>query len=68
MCRLFPFNRGLLHAYWAPNAWALYAAADVFASKALAWTGLRQQARLTSVTAGLVQEASFAVLPKVLTF
>lgn len=60
--RLFPFaERGLMHAYWAPNAWALYAAADLLAARL---TGRRTAGALTS---GLVEAHAqrFSVLPDV---
>ncbi|KAI3428699.1 hypothetical protein D9Q98_007523 [Chlorella vulgaris] len=58
--RLFPFARGLCHAYWAPNMWALYAAYDKLLSIVF---GVKSSA--ASMTGGLVGVAEFAVLPQV---
>lgn len=65
LSRLFPWNRGLVHAYWAPNVWALYSAAD----KVLA-TIARRLFRSTasassSLTSGIVGDCAFAILPSV---
>jgi alpha-1,3-glucosyltransferase len=79
--RLFPFSRGLCHAYWAPNVWAIYS----FADRVLIYCkstgnmispslkvpvaphlGLKvDQDAVNSVTRGLVGDSSFAVLPDV---
>jgi alpha-1,3-glucosyltransferase len=66
LSRLFPFTRGLCHAFWAPNFWALYAGTDrvlIIVGKKLGWS-LNQDA-LGSMTRGFVGDTKFAVLPQV---
>lgn len=70
--RLFPVGRGLLHSYWAPNFWAMYAAVDVLARKVFI---LRPELHLklfghsdipsSALTNGVVGEKNFAILPNI---
>ncbi|WFC97542.1 dolichyl-P-Glc:Glc1Man9GlcNAc2-PP-dolichol alpha-1,3-glucosyltransferase [Malassezia yamatoensis] len=57
--RLFPFHRGLIHAYWAPNVWALYTASD----RVLLM--LKGHAPIPSTSRGIVGDTNFGVLPNV---
>ena len=64
--RLFPFARGLCHAYWAPNAWAIYSFLDRLLLVAAPYVGLKvDETAVNSVTRGLVGDTSFAVLPEI---
>lgn len=61
--RLFPFKRGLLHAYWAANFWALYAGFDKILVILWKYLGLHIENNSARLTGGLVQEQTFLVLP-----
>lgn len=64
--RMFPFGRGLCHAYWAPNFWVLYIILDKLLTFLLVKLGFNIQTPTASFTGGLVGDSSpFAVLPKV---
>ena len=65
--RLFPFKRGLCHAYWAPNLWAVYNVVNevlVIISRRLGLpvTDVGSQG---SMTGGLVQDIHHSVLPDI---
>ncbi|KAI4353964.1 hypothetical protein L6164_002879 [Bauhinia variegata] len=64
--RMFPFGRGLCHAYWAPNFWVFYIIADKVLAFMLRKLGFIIPKPAASFTAGLVGDSSaFAVLPQV---
>ncbi|KAJ0179334.1 hypothetical protein K1T71_005046 [Dendrolimus kikuchii] len=65
LSRLFPFKRGLCHAYWAPNFWALYTFVDKVLHQLLLRNGIMVSKAEASMTGGLVQEYDHAVLPSV---
>ncbi|KAK7611028.1 dolichyl glycosyltransferase [Phyllosticta paracitricarpa] len=66
LTRLFPFDRGLTHAYWAPNFWAMYSFVDRVLLSLAPYLKLPiDETAATSLTRGFVGDTSFAVLPNV---
>jgi len=69
--RLFPFKRGLTHAYWAPNFWAIYNFTDRLAVILVKKMGLEVllkegcQNSLGASTGGLVKDTVHCVLPTI---
>ncbi|EJD01446.1 glycosyltransferase family 57 protein [Fomitiporia mediterranea MF3/22] len=66
--RLFPFKRGLNHAYWAPNAWALVTALDRVLLQYVRRFGAKFALNVEGVSSasrGLVGDTVFAILPNV---
>ncbi|ONI22272.1 hypothetical protein PRUPE_2G118200 [Prunus persica] len=64
--RMFPFGRGLCHAYWAPNFWVFYIILDKVLAFLLGRLGFKIQAPAASFTGGIVGDLSpFAVLPQI---
>lgn len=64
MFRLFPFKRGLTHAYWAPNFWSLYNFMDLVCAKLLKIL-LDVNAAAAGCTSGLVGDYSHVILPNI---
>ncbi len=66
--RLFPFGRGLVHAYWAPNIWALYCFCDKIAGHVIPKLGFPSAPVVSegfNSASGLVGDFSMGVFPRV---
>ncbi|GAA5820621.1 hypothetical protein JCM11251_003080 [Rhodosporidiobolus azoricus] len=64
--RLFPFQRGLNHAYWAANVWAIVSAVDRVLVKYLVSRGVPiSETALISSSRGLIGSTTFGVLPNI---
>lgn len=59
LSRLFPFKRGLTHAYWAPNFWSFYNFVDFSLAK------LNGNGEKIAYTTGLVQDVDHLILPTI---
>ncbi|EIM88556.1 glycosyltransferase family 57 protein [Stereum hirsutum FP-91666 SS1] len=68
LSRLFPFTRGLNHAYWAPNVWALVTAGDRVLLQYVKRFGGEiavNTSGVASTSRGLVGDTVFAVIPNI---
>ena len=64
LSRLFPFERGLTHAYWAPNVWAIYSFID-YIGHVLYHKLLKIPYSVPGYVSGLVGNHSFTWLPNI---
>ena len=60
--RLFQFKRGLLHSYWAANAWAIYSFTD---KVMLLLKGNSIGSKKNTSAGGVTKETGFDVLPDI---
>lgn len=70
--RLFPFSRGLTHAYWAPNVWAIYSFLDrllvqIAKKMPILYRIFNTSPLLVndSLTRGIVGDVKFTFLPQI---